>query len=53
MDALINGQWLKSIQFKLPIIENDFSIVLDNGKHVETIVLLEKQENTIESKIRR
>ena len=35
-----NGQWLKSIRFKLPIIENDLSIGLDNGEHVETIVLL-------------
>jgi len=35
-----NDQWLKSIQFKLPIIENDLSIGLDNGKHVESIVLL-------------
>ena len=31
-----NGQWLKSIRFKLPIIENDLSIGLDNEEHVET-----------------
>ena len=37
-----NGQWLKSIRFKLPIIENDLSIGLDNGEHVESIVLLQK-----------
>ena len=37
-----NGQWLKSIRFKLPIIENDLSIGLDNDTHVETIVLLQK-----------
>ncbi len=37
---MINGQWLKSIRFKLPIIENDLSIGLDNGEHVESIVLL-------------
>lgn len=37
-----NGQWLKSIRFKLPIIEKDLSIGLDNGEHVETIVLLSK-----------
>lgn len=30
-----NGQWLKSIRFKLPIIENDLSIGLDNGNQVE------------------
>ena len=35
-----NGQWLKSIRFKLPIIENDLSIGLDNGEHVETVVML-------------
>lgn len=35
-----NGQWLKSIRFKLPIIEKDLSIGLDNGEHVETVVLL-------------
>ena len=37
---MINGQWLKSIRFKLPIIENDLSIGLDNGEHVETVVML-------------
>ena len=38
-----NGQWLKSIRFKLPIIENDLSIGLDNGEHVETCVLLQRR----------
>lgn len=37
-----NGQWLKSIRFKLPIIEKDLSIGLDNDEHVETVVLLSK-----------
>lgn len=37
-----NGQWLKSIRFKLPIIENDLSIGLDNGEHVETVVLMSR-----------
>ena len=41
-----NGQWLKSIRFKLPIIENDLSIGLDNGEHVETIVLLTHEKPT-------
>lgn len=27
-----NGQWLKSIKFKLPIIENDIEISLDNDE---------------------
>ena len=37
-----NGQWLKSIRFKLPIIENDLSIGLDNGEHVECVVALHR-----------
>ena len=37
-----NGQWLKSIRFKLPIIENDLCIGLDNGEHVETVVLMSR-----------
>lgn len=36
-----NGQWLKSIKFKLPIIEEDMNISLDNDSQVETIALLE------------
>lgn len=40
-----NGQWLKSIRFKLPIIENDLSIGLDNDEHVESVVLLTKKHN--------
>lgn len=40
-----NGQWLKSIRFKLPIIENDLSIGLDNDTHVESICLLERVSN--------
>lgn len=35
-----NGQWLNSIKFKLPIIEEDMSISLDNEEQVETVVLL-------------
>ena len=36
----MRGQWLKSIRFKLPIVENDLSIGLDNGEHVETVILM-------------
>ena len=32
----MNGQWLKSITFKLPIIDRDLNICLDNDEHVET-----------------
>ena len=35
-----NGQWLKSIKFKLPIISKDMKISLDNGSQIETVVLL-------------
>lgn len=41
-----NGQWLKSIRFKLPIIENDLSIGLDNGEHVEVVCLLSRKKPT-------
>ena len=37
-----NGQWLKSIKFKLPIIEEDMEMGLDNDTHMETVVLLSK-----------
>ena len=45
-----NGQWLKSIEFKLPIIEKEFTLSLDNDTHVESVVLLSKQkpDDTIE-----
>ena len=35
-----NGQWLKSIKFRLPIIEEDMSISLDNEEQIETVLLL-------------
>ena len=38
-----NGQWLKSIKFKLPIIEEDMSLGLDNDEHMETVCLLQKK----------
>ena len=39
-----NGQWLKSITFKLPIIDEDLNISLDNDEQVETVALLSKLE---------
>ena len=39
-----NGQWLKSIEFKLPIIEKEFTLSLDNDTQNETVVLLSKDE---------
>ncbi len=38
-----NGQWLKSIKFKLPIIEEDFEMRLDNDTQDETVCLLSRQ----------
>ncbi len=35
-----NGQWLKSIEFKLPIIEKEFTLSLDNDTQNETVCLL-------------
>ena len=37
-----NGQWLKSITFKLPIIDKNLNISLDNDEQVETVVLMSK-----------
>lgn len=41
-DRQPNGQWLKSIKFRLPIIEGDMDLSLENDKHVETVVLLSR-----------
>ena len=39
-----NGQWLKSIVFRLPIIEGDMQLPIENGldsdDHIETVCLL-------------
>ena len=39
-----NGQWLKSIKFKLPIIEEDMELCLDNETHVECVVSLTRKD---------
>ena len=39
-----NGQWLKSIEFKLPIIEKEFTLSLDNDAQNESVVLLSQQK---------
>ena len=39
-----NGQWLKSIEFKLPIIEKEFTLSLDNDTQNETVVLLSNKK---------
>ena len=40
-DRQPNGQWLKSIKFKLPIIEEDMEISLDNDTHVECVIMMQ------------
>ena len=37
------GQWLKSIEFKLPIVEKEFTLSLDNDTQNETVCLLSKK----------
>ena len=39
-----NGQWLKSIEFKLPIIEKEFTLGLDNNTQNETVCLLSRRK---------
>lgn len=41
-DRQSNGQWLKSIKFRLPIIEEDMDLSLEDDKHAETIVGLSR-----------
>lgn len=39
-----NGQWLKSIKFRLPIVESDIDLCLDNENHTECVIALSKGE---------
>ncbi len=41
-DRQPNGQWLKSIKFRLPIIEEDMEVSLDDDEHVETVMLMSR-----------
>ena len=38
-----NGQWLKAITFKLPIIDEELNISLDNNEQVECVALIMKK----------
>ena len=38
-----NGQWLKSIKFRLPMVEERVALSLDNWNNVETVCLLERK----------
>ena len=42
-----NGQWLKSIKFKLPIIAENMSLSLDNDTHIECVVAMTNKEGKI------
>ena len=44
-----NGQWLKSIKFKLPIIEEDMEMSLDNDSHVEVVGALVRGQTRVDS----
>ena len=39
-----NGQWLKSIKFRLPIVEKDIDLCLDNESHTKCVIALSKGE---------
>lgn len=41
-----NGQWLKSIKFRLPIVEKDVDLCLDNESHIECVIALSKGTGT-------
>ena len=41
-----NGQWLKSIKFRLPIVEKDIDLCLDNESHTECVIALSKGTGT-------
>lgn len=43
-DKKETGQWLKSIKFKLPIVEESVDISLDNQNRVETVCLLSNRK---------
>ncbi len=50
-DRQSNGQWLKSIKFRLPIIEEDMNLSLEDDKHVETVCLLSNRKPDARVKI--
>lgn len=40
-----NGQWLKSIKFRLPIVESDIDLRLDNESHTECVLQMTRKSN--------
>lgn len=41
-----NSQWLKSVKFSLPFINEDLEMCLDNDSHDDTIVLLNRENES-------
>ena len=39
-----NGQWLQSIKFRLPIVEKDIDLCLDNESHTECVIAMSKSK---------
>ena len=39
----LNGQWLKSIRFKLPILDENLNLSLDNETQDENVVLMSRK----------
>ena len=37
-----SGRWVKSLTFKLPLIDKDINFSLDNKDNVESVVLMSK-----------
>ena len=37
-----NGQWIKSMKFNLPIIEENYAFGLDKNEHVESLISLSR-----------
>ena len=40
-----NGQWLKSIKFNLPLLNEELNLGLDNDEHCETVALLTRKKD--------
>ena len=40
-----NGQWLKSIKFRLPIVEKDIDLCLDNESHTKCVLQMTRKSN--------
>ena len=40
-----NGQWLKSIKFRLPIVESNIDLCLDNESHTECVLQMTRKSN--------